>query len=165
MNPNRSWTMKGSLLLLALMLLPGTGAAAQGVEELIYLPSARLADAIRTAESAAPAAVLATTLEQRDDHASIMVRRTESSGPELHEAFDDVYMVQEGAAVLVYGGTYDGAQATEPGELRGGTITGGTQQALAAGDVVVVPASVPHQVVIEPGGSIIYHVVKVRRGF
>ena len=156
--------MKKSLVLLALVLMPGTGVAAQEVKELIYLPSARLVEAIRTASAAAPAPVLATTLEQRDDHASIMVRRTESSGPELHEAFDDVYIIHEGAAVLVYGGTYAGAQTTEPGELRGGTITGGTRQALAPGDVIVVPAAVPHQVVIEPGKAIIYHVLKVRRG-
>jgi len=156
--------MNRSLILLGLFALPACGAAAQEVEELIYLPSARLAEAVRTASAAAPSPVLATTLEQRDDHASIMVRRTESSGPELHEAFDDVYIVHEGAAVLVYGGTYEGAQTTEPGELRGGTITGGTRQALAPGDVMVVPAEVPHQVVIEPGKSIIYHVIKVRRG-
>jgi quercetin dioxygenase-like cupin family protein len=35
---------------------------------------------------------------------------------------------------------------------------------LAPGDVVVVPANVAHAVEIAPGGSIIYHVVKVRRG-
>jgi len=155
--------MKMSLILLALVLSP-VDAAAQEVDDFIYLPSARLVEAVRAASAAAPAPVVATTLEQRSDHASIMVRRTESSGPERHEAFDDVYIVHEGAAVLVYGGTIEGAQTTEPGELRGGTITGGTRQALAPGDVVVVPAEVPHQVVIESGRSIIYHVIKVRRG-
>jgi mannose-6-phosphate isomerase-like protein (cupin superfamily) len=155
--------MKTKLLLLGLMLLPGA-AAAQEVNELIYLPSARLAEAIRKASAAAPAPVLATTLEQREDHASIMVRRSESSGPESHDVFDDVYIVHEGAGILVYGGKLEGAQATEPGEWRGGTITGGSRQALAPGDVMVVPATVPHQVLIDPGTSIIYHVVKVRRG-
>jgi mannose-6-phosphate isomerase-like protein (cupin superfamily) len=164
-NLNRRLKMRSALLVALMPLLAGTGGlAAQEVDEFIYLPSARLLEAVRTASAAAPAAVLATTLEQRNDHASIMVRRTESSAPELHEAFDDVYIVHDGAAVLVYGGTYQSAQTIEPGELRGGTITGGGRQALAPGDVVVVPAAVPHQVVIEPGGSIIYHVVKVRRG-
>lgn len=156
--------MKAILMLLTLVLMPSTSAVGQDVQEFIYLSSARIAEAIRAASAAAPAPVLATTLEQRDDHASIMVRRTESSAPELHEMFDDVYIIQEGAAVLVYGGTYEWAQTTEPGEWRGGTITDGTRQALAPGDVVVVPAAVPHQVVIDPGKSIIYHVVKVRRG-
>jgi mannose-6-phosphate isomerase-like protein (cupin superfamily) len=155
--------MKRLLSLLGLLVLPGA-ASAQEVDELIYVPAARLAEAIRTASAAAPAPVLATTLEQRDDHASIMVRRSESSGPESHDMFDDVYIVHEGAAILVYGGRYEGAQTTEPGEWRGGTITSGSRQPLAPGDVIVVPATVPHQVLIEPGKSIIYHVVKVRRG-
>lgn len=156
--------MRSTLTLLALILLASTEAVAQEVHEFIYIPSARIEDAVRTAAAAPPAPVLATTLEQGDDHASIIVRRTESSGPELHEMFDDVYIVQKGAAVLVYGGTYEGAETTEPGELRGGTIRDGNRQALGSGDVLVVPASVPHQLVIEPGESIIYHVVKVRRG-
>lgn len=156
--------MKRRALLFTLAMVAGTGGAvAQEVDELIYLPSARIAEATRAASAAAPAPVVAITLEQRDDHASLMVRRTESSGPELHELFDDVYVVQEGTAVLVYGGTYEGAQPTEPGEFRGGTITEGSRQTLAPGDVVVVPATVPHQVEIESGESIIYQVVKVRR--
>jgi mannose-6-phosphate isomerase-like protein (cupin superfamily) len=156
--------MKKSALLLSLLLFPGCGVAAQEVNELIFLPSARLAEAVRTAAAAPAAPVVATTLEQRQDHASIMVRRTEISGPELHGSFDDVYIVHQGTAVLVYGGSYEGAQTTEPGELRGGTINNGTRQAMTAGDVLVVPATVPHQVLIEPGSSIIYHVIKVRRG-
>lgn len=156
--------MKGFPLVLALVLFPCTGAFAQDVQELIHLPAARLAEAVRAASAAAPAPVAVTTLEQRDDHVSIIVRRTESGTPELHDVFDDLYIVQEGAAVLVYGGRYDGGETTAPGELRGGTIRDGMRQALAPGDVAVVPAGVPHQVVVEAGKSIIYHVVKVRRG-
>jgi mannose-6-phosphate isomerase-like protein (cupin superfamily) len=156
--------MKRLILLLGLCSLPAGGAAAQEVNDFIYLPSARVQEAVRTAAAAPASPVLATTLEQRDDHASIMVRRSESSAPELHEEFDDVYIVHEGAAVLVYGGGYAGAQASAPGELRGGTIRDGTRQPLAPGDVAVVPANVPHQIMVEAGKSIIYHVVKVRRG-
>jgi mannose-6-phosphate isomerase-like protein (cupin superfamily) len=155
---------RNHLLLFALVLLPRSGAAAQEVADFIYLPAARLEAAVRAASVAAPAPLLANTLEQRDDHASIMVRRTESSAPELHEEFDDLYIVEQGAAVLVYGGSYEGGENTQPGEWRGGTISGGQRQALAPGDVVVVPANVAHAVEIAPGGSIIYHVVKVRRG-
>ena len=153
-----------ALLLLPLALLPDSDAAAQEVSDFIHLPAARLEASVREASAAEPAPLHAITLEQRQHHASIMVRRTESSPPELHEEFDDLYIVQEGAAVLVYGGSYEGGEATQPGEWRGGTISGGSRQPLAPGDVVVVPADVAHQVEIEPGGSIIYHVVKVRRG-
>jgi mannose-6-phosphate isomerase-like protein (cupin superfamily) len=155
---------RGSLMLLVMLVLTAGCASAQTVDDFIYLPGARLQEAARTAAAAAPAPLLATTLEQRDHHASIMVRRTESSAPELHEEYDDLYIVQEGGAVLVYGGSYAGGEETGPGEWRGGTIDEGRRQRLAPGDVVVVPADVAHQVEIEAGGSIIYHVVKVRRG-
>lgn len=154
---------RGLLLLMALVILPASPARGQEVADFIHLPAARLELAVDEASEAPPAPVLATTLEQRDHHASIMVRRTESSAPELHEEFDDLYIVQRGVAVLVYGGRYEGAERTQPGEWRGGTIVGGQRQSLAPGDVAVVPADVAHQVEIEPGESIIYHVVKVRR--
>lgn len=152
------------LLLVALLFLPGLPAKGQDVGDYIYLSAARLEAAVRDASAAEPAPLLATTLEQRNHHASIMVRRTESSAPELHEEFDDIYVVQQGAAVLVYGGQYEGGEMTDVGEWRGGTIREGIRQALAPGDVVVVPADVAHQVEVEPEGSIVYHVVKVRRG-
>lgn len=157
--------MKRELLLLAgLAALPLTAASAQDVGDFIYLPAERLQAAVTEASRAAPAPLLANTLEQRPHHTSIMVRRTESSVPELHEEFDDIYIVHEGSAVLVYGGSYSGGQLTDPGEFRGGTISNPSRQTLSPGDVVVVPAEVAHQVEVESGGSIVYHVVKVRRG-
>lgn len=157
--------MKRALLFFAVLtILPGSSARGQDVSDFIHLPAERLESAVREALLAAPAPLVATTLEQRAHHAAIMVRRTESSPPELHEEFDDLYIVQEGGAVLVYGGRYDGGEPTEPGEWRGGIIVDGERQALAAGDVVLVPADVAHQVEIEQGKSIVYHVVKVRRG-
>lgn len=150
-------------LLSAIVVLPSRQVHAQEIEELIYLSSTRVEEAVRSAATE-EAPVLATFLEKRDDHASIMVRRAESGALELHEEFDDVYVVHEGAAILVYGERYEGAETTEPGELRGGTILDGTEQPLAPGDVAVVPAGLAHQIVVEPGQTIIYHVLKVRRG-
>lgn len=157
-------TKRGLLLAVALLPLGSATAGAQEVADFIYLPAARLEAAVREAANAPAAPLLANTLEQRDDHASIMVRRTESSAPELHEEFDDIYVVQQGSGVLVYGGRYEGGDETQPGEWRGGTIAGASRQPLQPGDVVVVPADVAHQVEVAPGGSIVYHVVKVRRG-
>jgi quercetin dioxygenase-like cupin family protein len=47
-----------------------------------------------------------------------------------------------------------------PGELRAGTVTGGTAQELSAGDVFAIPSGVPHQftAVSDP---FLYFVVKV----
>ena len=47
-----------------------------------------------------------------------------------------------------------------PGELRAGTIEGGTTQELNVGDVFVIPAGVPHQFVAV-SDPFLYYVVKV----
>jgi hypothetical protein len=75
-----------------------------------------------------------------------------------------VILVREGTATLLHGGSVEGGRETEPGERRGGRIGGETPQVLAPGDVALVPAGTPHQVLVPPGRAVTYLVVKVRRG-
>ena len=46
-------------------------------------------------------------------------------------------------------------------EIRGSGITGGAEKPLLPGDVVEIPAKVPHWVKLAPGRQITYLVVKV----
>jgi mannose-6-phosphate isomerase-like protein (cupin superfamily) len=94
----------------------------------------------------------------------LALRRTGDGEVEIHSEWDDVILVQAGGATLLHGGTVDGGRETAPGEQRGGRIGGGTRQVIAPGDVVLVPAGTPHQVLVPAGGSVTYLVVKVRRG-
>jgi mannose-6-phosphate isomerase-like protein (cupin superfamily) len=80
---------------------------------------------------------------------------------ERHEEFTDIFVVQKGSGRLLYGGTVEGQRETSPGEWRGGTIRGGTEAALRPGDVVVVPAGIPHQWLIDPGERLAYLSFKV----
>ena len=52
--------------------------------------------------------------------------------------------VTDGEATLVTGGTMVGGKQTAPGQHRGTDITGGQTQKLKKGDVVTIPAGVPH---------------------
>lgn len=74
-------------------------------------------------------------------HAS---RRDAPGVAEVHLWETDVIYVLEGAATLVTGGTVVEPQASEPGQIRGPVIEGGTEHHLAKGDVIVVPANEPH---------------------
>ena len=56
----------------------------------------------------------------------------------------DVLYITDGSATFVYGGKIVGAKNTRPGQWLGTDITGGTTQKLVKGDVVVVPAGMPH---------------------
>jgi mannose-6-phosphate isomerase-like protein (cupin superfamily) len=93
---------------------------------------------------------------------SFMVAHREGSGvAEWHETQADIFFVQSGAATLVYGGEVVDAKTTAPHEKRGPSIKGGIEKKLAPGDVVTIPAKVPHQLKLDAGKEFTYFVVKV----
>ena len=94
----------------------------------------------------------------------MMSRRDTSGVPERHEGFADIFVVQRGRARLRYGGTADGERASSAGEWRGGTIRNGTEAEIKTGDIVVIPAGIPHQLFLTPGESFYYFVFKVAKG-
>src|SRR5512137_694226 len=54
-------------------------------------------------------------------------KNVSSGGAEVHEGTDDVFMVLEGSANLLIGGSLDSPKMTQPGEWRGTGITGGKE--------------------------------------
>ncbi len=96
------------------------------------------------------------------NHSAMMVYREGDGEAEVHEKTVDVFIVQEGGGTLVIGGKVAGGRATGPGEIRGDSIQGGEKRKLAPGDVVHIPANLPHQVLLAPGGRITYLIVKVQ---
>jgi uncharacterized protein GlcG (DUF336 family)/mannose-6-phosphate isomerase-like protein (cupin superfamily) len=87
-------------------------------------------------------------------------RREEPGEVEYHEHVVDVMHVLEGAATVVTGGEMIDPREVAPGELRAGTVDGGTPHRLAVGDVLAIPNGVPHQFV-EVSDPFLYFVVKV----
>jgi mannose-6-phosphate isomerase-like protein (cupin superfamily) len=79
---------------------------------------------------------------------------------EVHDKETDVMYVVDGEATIITGGTMVGGKVTAPGQSRGTDIQGGHSQRLAKGDVVVIPAGIPHWFKEVPQ-SISYYVVKV----
>ena len=101
--------------------------------------------------------VLATEGNRR-----FMVAHREGSGlAEWHEKEADVMFFSAGSITMIYGGTIVDEKATGPGERRGTSITGGTEVKLGAGDVLHIPAKVPHQMMLAPGAQVTYFVTKV----
>lgn len=79
---------------------------------------------------------------------------------EVHDKEMDVIYVVDGTATFVTGGKIVGAKNTRPDQWLGTDITGGTTHKLVKGDVIVVPAGMPHWFKEVPG-PISYYVVKV----
>jgi mannose-6-phosphate isomerase-like protein (cupin superfamily) len=92
-----------------------------------------------------------------------MLSRREADGiVEWHENQADIFFVQSGSARLVVGGTMVGGEETEPHEKRNGKIEGGVRRTLSAGDVIRIPAKVPHQILLDGSKGFTYFVVKVK---
>jgi mannose-6-phosphate isomerase-like protein (cupin superfamily) len=79
---------------------------------------------------------------------------------EVHDHETDIFYITDGEATLVSGGTMVGGKQTAAGQHRGTDITGGQTQKLKKGDVVTIPAGVPHWFK-EVSGTISYLTVKV----
>jgi mannose-6-phosphate isomerase-like protein (cupin superfamily) len=82
---------------------------------------------------------------------------------EVHQNKADVIVVQPGSATLVTGGEVVDPVTTAPNEIQGSSIQGGATRTVGVGGVIEIPAGVPHQFFIEPGGQITYLIVKVVR--
>jgi glc operon protein GlcG len=80
---------------------------------------------------------------------------------EIHTLDTDLIYMLEGSAVFVTGGSVPDAKVIEPNEVRGSKIVGGESRRIVKGDVIVVPAGVPHMFT-DVQGSLNYYVVKVR---
>jgi mannose-6-phosphate isomerase-like protein (cupin superfamily) len=93
---------------------------------------------------------------------TFMVAHREGSGlAEVHDTQADVMFISEGEVTMVYGGTVVEGKTTAPGETRGSGIKGGTEVKLGPGDVLHIPAKVPHQMKLAPGAKVTYFVTKV----
>jgi mannose-6-phosphate isomerase-like protein (cupin superfamily) len=87
----------------------------------------------------------------------VVAAHRETSGEvELHEQFHDVMVGQSGRATLLVGGKTEAQRQTAPGEWLGGTISDAESYELGPGDVVWIPAGLPHKMIVPEGGSIVY---------
>jgi len=79
--------------------------------------------------------------------------RTANGIGELHQTHDDLMIVEKGNATLITGGSLVDPKTVSEGELRGTSVKGGVSKPLAPGDVVIVPAGLPHQILV-PAGTV-----------
>jgi mannose-6-phosphate isomerase-like protein (cupin superfamily) len=93
------------------------------------------------------------------NHSLLAIRRDGDGEAEVHDTQVDVIFVKSGEGTLVLGGTVVEPRTTGPGEIRGKSITGGVNKKMVAGDVIHVPAKIPHQMLVPK--SLSFEVVKV----
>lgn len=101
------------------------------------------------------------TLADYGDHRYRLLYRDADGNPEQHDTIIDTVFVQSGEGVLQLGGTMLGKKAGGgPGEYLGTRLDGGERHPLTTGDVVHIPAGIPHAFLVTPGKHITYVLVK-----
>jgi mannose-6-phosphate isomerase-like protein (cupin superfamily) len=112
-----------------------------------YIPAERFAEArARVANTRSVGTSVFVAPDQQT--AYMVVRRTVASEVEEHSRWDDLVVVQGGRGAIDLGrGATKGARFVAPGELRGGELLRPGRVELRPGDVVRIPAGVPHSFV------------------
>jgi mannose-6-phosphate isomerase-like protein (cupin superfamily) len=93
---------------------------------------------------------------QFEHHSWSLAHREKSGVVESHGTRTIVMIVQSGEATLVVGNDIVDAKNTSPTEVRGSSIRNGIERKVSAGDVINMPAGLPHQFLLEPGKQITY---------
>lgn len=114
------------------------------------------------AKAQGPSGTASAKLNEYPNHYTMIALRHKDGGAEIHANFADFFLVVQGSATLVTGGTVEGGKEQSPGEIRGGVVRNGTSMTLNPGDVVHIPATVPHQMLVPEGSTFIYFVIKVK---
>ena len=101
------------------------------------------------------------TLADYGDHRFRLLYRDANGLPEEHDKIVDVVIVHSGEGALMLGGTMSGKKGkAASGEYLGTALTGGVVHPLSAGDIVHIPAGIPHSFVVPEGKHITYVLLK-----
>jgi mannose-6-phosphate isomerase-like protein (cupin superfamily) len=95
-----------------------------------------------------------------NDHGLVVLAQRRGAGEvEVHEKTNHVFIIVEGEATFVTGGTLVGARETAPNQRRAPSVEGGETHHLTKGDVITIPAKTPHWFKDVPTKTIAYYAV------
>jgi hypothetical protein len=151
------------ILSLALIAAP---LAAQSTQPTVHTTAdlqQREAKLIETAK-ASPTGFAVAPLDDYGNDYTVLVVRLHTGDAERHQFFADQIVINKGTITLVTGGAMQGEHpnsgSSRPGETLGSSIQGGKEVVLRAGDIVHIPAGIPHWVKVAPGATTTYLVFK-----
>src|SRR5580692_7694959 len=164
----RSWAIPLILLTIGMVSAPGRISLAQdagsgtAATPDVYTQDELMGMEKKLKEKTDASGLATQTIKKYSTDYSMLAFRTQSGKAELHEKFADFYVVVAGNATLVSGGKMVNGKTTAPGEVRGDSIQGGQEAKLKKGDIVHIPANIPHQLLLTKGDSFQYFIVKVQ---
>ena len=123
-----------TLQLLAMVVMLSVLVNADGVPTVVtYVPNSKVTE------------VMTKGGEIVNDKGLIILANRRGAGEvEVHDKTNHIFIIVEGEATFVTGGTLVGAKNTAPGQIRAASLNGGQTHQLRKGDVITVPAKTPH---------------------
>ncbi|HKC58165.1 MAG TPA: AraC family ligand binding domain-containing protein [Vicinamibacterales bacterium] len=91
----------------------------------------------------------------------VLAQRRGAGEVEVHENTNHVFIIVEGEATFVTGGTMVSPKNTAPGQTRAASVNGGQTYHLTKGDVITIPAKTPHWFKEVPTQTIAYYAVNL----
>src|SRR5207302_2106774 len=96
-----------------------------------------------------------------DQGLRVLAQRRGTGEAEVHQKTNHVFIIVEGEATFVTGGSLVNSKQTAPDQLRGSSIQGGETRHLTKGDVITIPAKTPHWFKEIPTKTIAYYAVNI----
>ena len=138
-----------NLFALATLLILGVLLTAAGVPTVVtYVPHDKV-----TSTMVKGGAII------QDNGLRVLAQRRGAGEVEVHDKTNHVFIIVEGEATFVTGGTLVGARQTGADQLRASGIQGGQTHQLTKGDVITIPAKTPHWFKEVPTQTIAYYAV------
>lgn len=91
----------------------------------------------------------------------VLANRRTAGEVEYHEHTNHVFVLVEGEATLVVGGTMVQPKRTAADQMRAPSVEGGTTYHLSKGDVITIPAKTPHWFKEVPTKTVAYYAVNI----
>jgi mannose-6-phosphate isomerase-like protein (cupin superfamily) len=122
------------LLVLVWLSVTASAVSADGVPTVVtYVPNSKVTE------------VMTKGGEIVNDKGLIILANRRGAGEvEVHDKTNHIFIIVEGEATFVTGGTLIGAKNTAPGQIRAASMQGGQTHQLRKGDVITIPAKTPH---------------------
>jgi mannose-6-phosphate isomerase-like protein (cupin superfamily) len=138
-----------TLRILAMVAVLGMVVSANGVPTVVtYVPNSKVTE------------VMTKGGEIVNDKGLIILANRRGAGEvEVHDKTNHIFIIVEGEATFVTGGTLVGAKNTAPGQIRAASLNGGQTHQLRKGDVITIPAKTPHWWKEVPTKTIAYYAI------
>jgi mannose-6-phosphate isomerase-like protein (cupin superfamily) len=123
-----------TLRILAMVAVLGMVVSADGVPTVVtYVPNSKVTQVMTKGGQIV-----------NDKGLVILANRRGAGEAEVHDRTNHIFIIVEGEATFVTGGTLVGAKNTAPGQIRATSMNGGQTHQLKKGDVITIPAKTPH---------------------